>query len=99
MKTLQNTSKRYSTSYVATVNHHSDEGKALVAAYKALVKAEDKLNSTSRRVVLQGRMGKNNPSAHLYSVNAKEIRSWGAHTHQAIKLVDAMTADVYIYNR
>tara|TARA_R110002153_G_scaffold116282_1_gene259967 strand:+ start:208 stop:519 length:312 start_codon:yes stop_codon:yes gene_type:complete len=101
MTTLQDTTNknRTSDSYVDTVNHHTWEGKKLVAAYRAKVKAEDKLNGTSRRVMLQGRMGVANPNAHKYSVkNPPNVWS-GSHSHQCIKLSDAATADVYIYDR
>jgi hypothetical protein len=90
---------RTSPYYAETVHHHTWEGKSLVAAYRAKVKAEDTVNGTSRRVVLQGRMGENNPNAHKYSVkNPPNVWS-GSHSHQCIKLSDAATADVYIYNR
>jgi len=91
---------RTSEFYVETVDHHTEMGKMIVAAYRAKVKAEDKLNGTSRRVMLQGRMGKNNPNAYKYSVkNVQNLWPFGAHSHQRIKLADAATADVYIYNR
>lgn len=45
-------------------------------------------------VKLQGRLGKDNPNAWKYR------RGSGVHIdHQAIRLADAATADVYIYNR
>jgi hypothetical protein len=90
---------RTSDYYVETVHHHSVAGKRVVAALRAKVKAEDKLNGTSRRVMLQGRMGIANPNAHKYSVkNPPNVWS-GSHSHQCIKLADATTADIYIYDR
>jgi hypothetical protein len=90
---------RTSDYYVETVHHHSVAGKKIVAALRAKVKAEDKLNGTSRRVMLQGRMGIANPNAHKYSVkNPPNVWS-GSHSHQCIKLADATTADIYIYDR
>jgi hypothetical protein len=90
---------RTSPYYVETVHHHSWLGKKIVAALRAKVKAEDKLNGTSRRVMLQGRMGIANPNAHKYSVkNPPNVWS-GSHSHQCIKLADAATADVYVYDR
>lgn len=45
-------------------------------------------------VKLQGRLGENNPNAWKYR------RKHGVYfNHQCIRLADAATADVYIYNR
>ena len=90
---------RTSDFYVETVHHHTEAGKKVVAAYKAIVKAEDKRNGTARRVVLQGRMGIANPNAYKYSVKNQARGPIGSHSHQRIKLADAATADVYIYDR
>ena len=90
---------RTSDSYIDTVHHHTEAGKKIVAALRAKVKAEDKLNGTSRRVCVKGRMGENNPNAYKYSVkNPPNVWS-GSHSHQWIKLADAATADVYVYER
>ena len=94
-----NTENRHSTSYVTTVEHHTEIGKEYVKTLRRLVKIEDELNGTNRRVMLQGRMGKNNPNAYKYSVkNPPNVWS-GSHSHQCIKLGDAATADIYIYNK
>lgn len=45
-------------------------------------------------VKLQGRLGKDNPNAWKYRRG-----SGSYYTHQAIRLPDATTADVYVYNR
>lgn len=97
---IKNIENRYSTSYVTTVDHHSEIGKEYVETLRRLVKVEDELNGTRRRrVMLQGRMGENNPNAYKYSVkNPPNVWS-GSHSHQCIKLSDAATADVYIYYR
>ena len=97
---IKNIENRYSTSYVTTVDHHSEIGKEYVETLRRLVKVEDELNGTSRRVTLQGRMGENNPNAYKYSVKNANANAWsGSNTHQCIKLGDAATADIYIYNR
>jgi len=86
---------RTSNSYVRTVDHHSEKGKALIAALRKYVKAEDEyIGGLSRRVCVKGRMGKNNPNAHKYSV-----KNYGSNYHQTIKLADASKADLYIYDR
>jgi hypothetical protein len=91
---------RTSNSYVRTVDHHSEKGKAFIAALRKYVKAEDEyIGGLSRRVCVKGRMGKNNPNAHKYSVkNPPNVWS-GSHSHQTIKLADAAKADLYIYDR
>lgn len=92
--------KRISTSFVTTVDHHSEKGKEFIAALRKSVKAEDEYNGgLSRRVCIKGRMGKNNPNAYKYSVkNLPNVWS-GSHSHQTIKLADAAKADVYIYDK
>lgn len=45
-------------------------------------------------VKLQGRLGNDNPNAWKY-----RLGSGMYNTHQAIRLPDAATADVYVYNR
>ncbi len=69
-----------------------------VDALKKQVKAEDEKEGTKRRVVLQGRMGKNNPHADKYKRGGSEFRR-GSHAHQRIKLGHAQHADVYVHNR
>lgn len=96
---ITNIENRYSPSYVTSVDHHSEVGKEYVTTLRRLVKVEDELNGTRRYVKLQGRMGKNNPNAHKYSVKNPAYVWSGSHSHQCIKLGDAAYADVYIYNR
>jgi hypothetical protein len=91
--------KRISTSFVTTVDHHSDEGKDLIAALRKYIKSDDKERGLSRRVCLKGRMGKNNPNAYKYSIKNTARRGYGGHSHQTIKLADAAKADVYIYDK
>jgi hypothetical protein len=90
---------RTSDYYVETVHHHSVAGKKRIADLRAKVKADDIRYGYSRRVMLQGRMGKNNPNAYKYSVKNPPNTWSGSHSHQRIKLADAATADIYIYDR
>jgi hypothetical protein len=90
---------RTSTSFVTTVDHHSEEGKDLIAAIRKYIKSDDKERGLSRRVCLKGRMGKNNPNAYKYSIKNIAPPCYGTHSHQTIKLSDALKADVYIYDR
>jgi hypothetical protein len=97
---------RYSQSYKFTHKPGDEESERKLADLKASVKG------TGKRVVLQGRLGKNNPNAHKYSKNAphgtyangKRTNSdvsgkSGAHTHQRIQKADAAHHDVYVYDR
>lgn len=96
----------YSSSYQFTHTPGDEESEKKLADLKASVKGTDK------RVVLQGRLGKNNPNAHKYSknapsplykdgkrINADETGKSGAHSHQRIQKADAATHDVYIYDK
>jgi hypothetical protein len=97
---------RYSTSYQFTHKPGDEESEKKLADLKKSVKG------TGKRVVLQGRLGKNNPNAHKYSknapqgtfVNGKRTNSdvsgkSGAHTHQRIQKADAAHHDVYVYDK
>ena len=79
---------------------------------KKLSDLKKSVKGTGKRVVLQGRLGKNNPNAHKYSKNAPEAEykngkrtnadvsgKAGAHSHQRIQKADAAHHDVYVYNR
>jgi len=91
--------KRISTSFVTTVDHHSEEGKDLITALRKYIKSDDKERGLSRRVCVKGRMGKNNPNAYKYSVKNTARLGYGGHSHQTIKLLDALKADLYIYDK
>jgi hypothetical protein len=97
---------RYSQSYKFTHKPGDEDSEKKLADLKASVKG------TGKRVVLQGRLGKNNPNAHKYSKNAPKgtyangkrtnsdvSGSSGAHTHQRIQKADAAHHDVYVYDR
>ena len=87
---------RTSTSYQFTHTPGDAESEKKLADLKASVKG------TNKRVVLQGRLGKNNPNAHKYSKAAygtPASASSGGHTHQRIKTADAAHHDVYVYNK
>jgi hypothetical protein len=97
---------RYSQSYQFTHKPGDEESEKKLSDLKKSVKG------TGKRVVLQGRLGKNNPNAHKYSKNApqgtyangKRTNSdvsgkSGAHTHQRIQKADAAHHDVYVYDK
>lgn len=90
---------RTSEFYVETIDHHSVAGKKRIADLRAKVKADDIRYGYSRRVMLQGRMGVDNPNAYKYSSKNSPNTGFGSHSHQCIKLADAATADIYIYDR
>jgi hypothetical protein len=79
---------------------------------KKLADLKQSVKGTGKRVVLQGRLGKDNPNAHKYSKDApwgkykdgKRVNSdvsgkSGGHSHQRIQKADAAHHDVYVYNR
>ena len=82
------------------------------ASEKKLADLKQSVKGTGKRVVLQGRLGKDNPNAHKYSkdapsakyVDGKRVNSdvsgkSGGHSHQRIQKADASHHDVYVYNR
>lgn len=87
---------RYSSSYQFTHKPGDEESEKKLSDLKKSVKG------TGKRVVLQGRLGKNNPNAHKYSKavwGKPGSASSGAHTHQRIKKADAAHHDVYVYDK
>ena len=97
---------RKSSSYQFTHKPGDAESEKKLADLKKSVKG------TGKRVVLQGRLGKDNPNAHKYSKDApraqyndgKRVNSdvsgkSGAHSHQRIQKADAAHHDVYVYDR
>jgi hypothetical protein len=79
---------------------------------KRLADLKKSVKGTGKRVVLQGRLGKDNPNAHKYSKDApsakykdgKRVNSdvsgkSGGHSHQRIQKADAAHHDVYVYDR
>jgi hypothetical protein len=88
--------ERNSSSYQFTHKPGDSESEKKLSDLKASVKGSNK------RVVLQGRLGKNNPNAHKYSKSVQGTSasaSSGAHTHQRIKKADAAHHDVYVYDK
>jgi hypothetical protein len=87
---------RYSDSYKFTHKPGDTESEKKLADLKA------KTKGTGNRVVLQGRLGKNNPNAHKYSVKPGGGKSDGqsvSHSHQRIAKADAAHHDVYVYRK
>ena len=63
------------------------------------LKAQHK--GSGNRVVLKGRLGKDNPNAQKYkdAAKANKGRGYGAHAYQTIKKSDAAHHDVYVYKK
>lgn len=79
--------------FIENVDHNSPEGQLKIAAHRLRVKMENKLSAMKYRVVLCGRMGKDNPNADLYR------NSRSCNPYQNIRLEHAGSVDVYIYTR
>ena len=95
---------RRSNSYKFTHKPGDTESEKKLADLKAATKG------SGNRVVLQGRLGKNNPNANKYSVKPGGGKSggpvgrppgWqrGPHSHQRIAKADAAHHDVYVYRK
>jgi len=74
------------------------EDQASVDGLRTVVKLGNSAFSTTQYVKLQGRLGKGNPAAVKYRCRANG-GTGTYYNHQAIRLADATTADVYVYNR
>jgi hypothetical protein len=106
MESVELDEARKSDSYQFTHKPGDAESEKRLADLKKSVKG------TGKRVVLQGRLGKDNPNAHKYSKDApsakykdgKRVNSdvsgkSGGHSHQRIQKADAAHHDVYVYDR
>lgn len=72
------------------------EDQASVDGLRTVVKLGNSAFSTTQYVKLQGRLGQNNPNAWKY----RQYRNGGIYGRaQCVRLADAATADVYVYNR
>ena len=87
--------ERYSKSYQFTHKPGDEESEKKLSGLKKMVKG------TGKRVVLMGRLGKDNPNAHKYKKGGEvsSNRSQFAGTHKYIKKGDAAHHDVYVYDR
>lgn len=66
----------------------------LVEALRKSITAENIWNGNQKYVKLQGRLGTDNPNAWKYHIGS------GVYSRaQCVRLPDAATADVYVYNR
>lgn len=92
---LDEAQQRYSSSYQFTHKPGDEESEKKLAGLKKMVKG------TGKRVVLMGRLGKDNPNAHKYKKGGEvsSNRSQFAGTHKYIKKGDAAHHDVYVYDR
>ena len=83
-------------SYKFTHKPGDTESEKKLADLKAATKG------SGNRVVLQGRLGKNNPNANKYSVKPGGGKSGSmsmGHSHQRIAKADAAHHDVYVYRK
>ena len=72
------------------------EDQASVDGLRTVVKLGNSAFDTTQYVKLQGRLGQDNPSAWKY----RQYRNGGIYGRaQCVRLADAATADVYVYNR
>lgn len=102
-----NLSKR-TGSYVGTVLNNEeglaeikalrDEMKVSNAAERAKVKKNGAYQPSINRVMIFGRMGKNNPNAEKYKDMARTHKNslYGASPYQYIAKADAQSFDIYI---
>ena len=96
---------RTSDSYVFTANAKSaddlkkiEEIRQTVRAINHMQRQNDGDYATQYRVVLAGRLGKNNPNAHKYS-SPRARRTVNTPAYSMIHKADAAFFDVYIYER
>ncbi len=97
-----NKRKRYSTSYIETIEHKTEEGRKKIAMARDLLKHMNLASGVpAKRLVLMGRLGKNNPNAVKYRKAAKVKNPWGyrSSAYQYIKLDDAAYVDMYMYDK
>lgn len=90
--------KRVSSAFHMTVpmkdgQVHPDHAEK-ITALKAKVRADNAEEGTKKKVILQGRLGKDNPNASKYK--SKYTGKSFPGSHQRIKLGDASHADVYV---
>ena len=90
--------KARSQEFIENVDHNSPDGQLKIADYRRRVKMENKLSAMKYRVVLCGRMGEDNPNAHLYRRNGS-VRYGRTNPYQNILLEHAGSVDIYIYTR
>ena len=72
------------------------EDQPIMALLRSAIKVDNSNSNAKQYVKLQGRLGENNPNAWKY----RQYRNGGIYGRaQCIRLADAATADVYVYNR
>lgn len=81
--------------YLGTFDLKNPEDMKVVAWLRMHVRRVNKEEHLGPKIYtkLQGRLGENNPNAHKYRHGGK----YGS--HQCIRLADAQTADLYVYER
>lgn len=93
--------KRTSDSFFFTISADEVNTSSELKILKNQVKLCNLTTTNKERVVLQGRLGKNNPNAWKYSIKTPRAQSSssGAHSHQRIRNCDAAFFDVYVYSK
>jgi hypothetical protein len=91
---------RTSKAYIKSIDHHSESGKIEIQTLREQLK----FTNPKKRLVLKGRLGKNNPNASKYKEASREIHPspWGPihfNGYRNIKLADASYCDAYIYDK
>ena len=86
-----------SGTYLGTVDHKSRTGKLIIETLRREHKRRGNLDGKKYYVKLHGRLGKDNPNAHKYSLANRGWKTYGY--GQTIKLEDAAHADLYVYER
>lgn len=70
---------------------------------KKLQDLKDSVKGTSQRVLMKGRLGKDNPNAQKYKDAAaaakKHGKTYGAAAYQTIRKADAKHFDIYVHNK
>jgi hypothetical protein len=95
--------KRYSDSFRFNYVAGNEDHEKQLSDLKADIAKHNKENpDNKKRVVLQGRLGKNSPHAKLYSKASMRDGTWegsGFGSHQRIMKRHAASHDVYVYDR
>ena len=84
-----------------TANYHFTHHPGDQKSEKRLADLKAKVKGTGKRVVLQGRLGKDNPNAEKYQQASRKAGTYpsGGHPYQRIAKADAKHFDVYTYHR
>lgn len=84
-----------------TSSYHFTHTPGDAESEKKLADLKNKVRGTGKRVVLQGRLGKDNPNAKKYQLASRKAGTYptGGHAYQRIAKADAKHFDVYTYHK